>query len=255
MSERRAPPTPEWIVETAADPRVTAGFLECVPDGTSGATVVLVGVVHDHPASVARVERVIDLLQPATVAVELPPLATPLFAGEPAATSDRTRFGAEMRAAYERARAVGARTAAIDGFDGDFWRRLGGAVRRDRQSAATIGRLLAEVADVTTHALACYLSARLPVDLIGEAEPGIAYDCTALDAAARQAAHERRHASRSRSLLRAIERPVTDQLLDETRERAMAARLATLRAAGPVVAVVGLEHVAEIAATLGKRDD
>jgi pheromone shutdown protein TraB len=35
----------------------------------------------------------------------------------------------------------------------------------------------------------------------------------------------------------------------------MAARLATLRAAGPVVAVVGLEHVAEIAATLGKRDD
>lgn len=249
MSERRPPATPESIVETAADPRVTAAFLECVPGRSPDETVALVGVVHGHPSSVARVDRVIDLVQPATVAVELPPLATPLFTG-PERTTEGTSFGAEMRAAHERAQTVGARTVAIDGFDRSFWRRLGGAVRRERLSPTTMGRLLAEMADVSTHALACHLSARLPVDLVAEAEAGYAYDCTASDSATRQAGHERRHASRSRSLLRAIERPAADRVLDETREQAMAGRLATLRETGPVVAVVGLEHVSGIAVAL-----
>lgn len=250
MSEGRTAVTPDSIVDAAADPRVTAQFLDSDPGGAAGGAVVLVGVVHGHPASVARVERVTDLVEPTTVAVELPPLAEPLFAAPSDPTAERAAFGAEMRAAYERAHAVGARTVAIDGFDRSFWRRLGAAVRADRVSLSTVRRLCSEVTDVTTHALACHLSARFPVELVNEAEAAFAYDCTASDPPARQAAHERRHANRSRSLLRAVERPVADQLLDETRERSMAARLSALRATGAVVAVVGLEHVAGIAAAL-----
>lgn len=254
MSERRAPATTEAIVAAAADPRVTTQFLDSLPGDAVDGAVVLVGVVHDHPASVARVERVTDLVAPATVAVELPPLAAPLFAGTRGRATERTAFGAEMRAAYERARAIGARTAAIDGFDRSFLRRLGAAVRDDRVSPSTVGRLVSDVTDVTTHALACHLSARLPVDLVDEAGTAFAYDCTTADSPARQAAHERRHASRSRSLLRAVERPAAERLLDETRERSMAARIGPLRTTGSVVAVVGREHVSGIAAALEERD-
>jgi hypothetical protein len=73
------------VVETADDERsqvVDAPDDESdwVADGDEhAARVVLVGVVHDHPASVYRAGHVVDRVAPDAVAVELPGLALDVF--------------------------------------------------------------------------------------------------------------------------------------------------------------------------------
>jgi hypothetical protein len=79
---------------------------------------------------------------------------------------------------------------------------------------------------------------------------GADYETTGADPPAEQAADERRHRSRSASLLRAIERPHADRLLDSAREESMVRRLAALADEGTVVAVVGFQHLDPVAESL-----
>ena len=48
-------------------------------DGSDGYPLLVVGCVHDHPASVFRARSLVESLAPDVVAVELPGLAVPLF--------------------------------------------------------------------------------------------------------------------------------------------------------------------------------
>ena len=61
------------------DPRLNDAYLRVCPGGPEEGTVVLVGVVHDHPSSQYRAQRVLEAVEPTTLALELPPLALPLF--------------------------------------------------------------------------------------------------------------------------------------------------------------------------------
>jgi hypothetical protein len=61
--------------DAPADPRLESAYLTTL----DGGAVTLVGVVHDHPASVARVRAVVARRRPDVVALELPPLAVGLY--------------------------------------------------------------------------------------------------------------------------------------------------------------------------------
>ena len=245
----------------------TDGVTSGATEGATGAghgTVVLVGVVHDHPASVFRARTAVEAVDPAVVAVELPDLALPLFEhgtetdGEERAATDgeggretvetdggEQRFGDEMSAALW---AADGETVGIDGIDAGFLSGLAGTLRAEDASAATVRRTARSVAGIGRRALACRVAA--VTDRGGpttRADGPADFDCTTADDPATQAADERRHRSRSRSLLAAIERPHADRVLDATREAAMVRRLASLRRSGDVVAVVGFDHLDAVA--------
>jgi hypothetical protein len=93
--------------------------------GDAGA-VVLVGVVHDHPASVARVHRVVEATQPDVLALELPPLAVPLYEAHAAEGETPPALGGEFSAAVQAASTddvVGIVRPSV-GFTRTFLRRL-----------------------------------------------------------------------------------------------------------------------------------
>jgi len=239
----------------ATDPRLYDEATRVVSGATGDAVVV--GVVHDHPASVYRAGRVVEAAGPDVVAVELPPLALELFeslppaAADPDATGDSTGDDAnrpnEMSAAL--AAADGARTVGIDGIDPGFLRGLAGLLRREGATLDTVGDVARSVVGVGQQTLACSVAARRGDTPDHDRIPrgGADYEVTAADPPVVQAEDERRHRSRSRSLLRAIERPHADRLLDAAREDAMARRLARRLEEGTVVAVVGFEHLDPVA--------
>lgn len=61
------------------DPRLNNDYLRTLPPRDSDITVTLVGVVHDYPASIYRVRRLVEAHDPAVLALELPLLAIPLY--------------------------------------------------------------------------------------------------------------------------------------------------------------------------------
>jgi hypothetical protein len=243
------------VAGVPADPRLYAESTRVV-DGASG-VAVLVGVVHDHPASVYRARQVVEAVAPDVVAVELPPLALDLFESlgpaddDPDTTGDSADDGTnrpnEMSAAL--AAADGARTVGIDGIDAGFLRGLAGLLRREGATLDTVGDVARSVVGVGRQTLACGLAGTRNDTPDHDRIPrgGADYEVTAADPPAVQAEDERRHRSRSRSLLRAIERPHADRLLDTAREDAMARRLARCLEEGTVVAVVGFEHLDAVA--------
>ncbi len=124
MSTLSPPPTDP--IGSDRDPRLDPNYVRTVSSG-SDAPVTLVGVVHDHPASVARVRSTVETTEHATLALELPPLALPLF--EEYADDARTppAFGGEMSAAIQ---ASDARAVGIDGPSRRFLRTLARHVSR-----------------------------------------------------------------------------------------------------------------------------
>ncbi|WP_121822633.1 TraB/GumN family protein [Halostella salina] len=222
-----------------------------VGDGSAApGDVTLVGVVHDHPASVHRVRALIDARDPATVALELSPLALPLFeAYADAADGGPPSRGGEMSAAI---RAADCDVTGIDAPSAAFVHRLAARIRDERPSPRTVARVLRGVASVTRHALVCRAGAAV-ARLTGrtvELDRPVDHDCTANDPPETQAADERRQASRSLSLTRAFETPEPVHLRDATREACMAAKLEDLRRQGDVLAVVGIDHLDGVAAEL-----
>ena len=210
-----------------------------------GGDVTLVGVVHDHPASVFRAGAIVESQAPDAVALELPPLAVPLFrslAGR--------EGGGEMSAAI--AAAPDARHVGIDGIDRRFLRTLFERVRDDWPSVGTLGSLARESVAFSRTALRCRTTALLPrpsavrPNRHGDGQ----YDCEPTDPPAVQAECEREHVDRCLAFARAVRTPDAVRLRDEVREACMAERIDDLRRDGDVVAVLGVAHLQSVAQRL-----
>lgn len=217
----------------------------------AGTRIVLVGVVHDHPASCSRVATVVENLAPDVLALELPQLAIPLFeqfAADPAGGDPGGEMSAAIRVTDD---------AAVRGIDvpsTTFVRALVGTLRAASPSAGDLVDVASQTAGVTGHAIRCRLAA-IPVLGDGRDPPvdAIEYDCDPTDPPAVQADDEATRLRQSRSLLGAVDHPVAAEVTDAARERAMARRLAALGRTGDVVAVLGFDHLDEVADVLSRR--
>ncbi|WP_265108890.1 hypothetical protein [Halosolutus halophilus] len=236
------------------DPRVTPRFYRRIPGSTD---FHLVGVVHDHPASVARVEHVLDAVDPDVLALELPPAALPLYrayARDGDGDGDPPRFGGEMSAAI---RAADAEVVGIDAPNWSFLRRLVTRLVADRVPASTARRVISNVGGATRSALTCRIAATLThaTSMTVACDDPIEYECTHTDPPAEQAAHERSHVAGVQALLGSVD---TDgsalAYRDETRERCMVDRLEDVRSIGEIVAVVGVDHLETIEVALGDAE-
>jgi len=231
------------------DPRTDGTHVRRLPGGDGVGDVLLAGVVHDHPASAHRVRSLVETIDPDVLALELPPLAVPLFeryAGEGSVPAS----GEEM--------SVGVRAASTDdvvGIDGPslwFLARLARTLLGGDASLSTARTVLSSVLSVSKHAVACRAAAlfdaptaaRLAVD-----EP-VEHDVDEHDDPERQAADEQTQVRRARAVLSAFGKAEPVQVRDETREAHMADRLASLRERGDVVAVVGVDHLDGLVAHL-----
>ncbi|SER23905.1 hypothetical protein [Natrinema salaciae] len=244
--------------ESFDDPRISSQF--CRRLSASTGDLVLLGVVHDHPASVARVERVLERVDPDTLALELPHVAVALYRvyARDGSVDDPTppRYGGEMSAAIRAA--PDADPIGIDAPNWSFLRRLAGRLVADRVSPGTARRVLSSVSGATREALACRVAATLTHATSMTVVPGdrVEYDCDPDDSPERQAAHERSHVAGVQALLGSVD---TDgsalSYRDETRERCMIDRLEELRSEpGDVVAVVGVDHLDRLATDLSTSD-
>lgn len=231
-----------------SDPRVRGEYIRHIP--TTGGSLVLVGVVHDHPASIYRAEAIIDTLDPDVVAVELPDILIPPFA---AAIASDDRVGGEMSAAM---RAAG--TDAVLGIDvpsRGLVSAVSAAISTHEPGLLTVGRTLRSVGKMVGHsALGRLAHAGVPgLPTVRDLEHSQAYDIS-VDATPRaQADHEAAHLGRSTTLLRAFEPPPATRLMDAIREQHMADRLESICRERTVVAVVGYSHLDGIAATLRNK--
>ncbi|MEY7849994.1 hypothetical protein AB7C87_12450 [Natrarchaeobius sp. A-rgal3] len=233
------------------DPRITEQFYRQL-EGPAG-TLTLLGVVHDHPASVARVECVLGAVDPDVLALELPPAALPLYRTY-AADGDESgppRFGGEMSAAISAA--PDADVVGIDAPNWSFVRRLVTRLVADRVSPATARRVVSSLGGATREALTCRVAATLThaTSMTVTRDDPIEYGCTPTDPPERQAVHERSHVATVQALLGGVEADGTALAYrDETRERCMADRLEDVRTEGDVVAVVGVDHLEALEAAL-----
>ncbi|EMA33424.1 hypothetical protein [Halobiforma nitratireducens] len=241
------------------DPRVTDRFCRRLP-GADG-DLLLLGVVHDHPASVGRVERVLEAVDPGpeTVALELPPAATPLYeAYARDADTHPPRFGGEMSAAIRAA--PDANIVGIDAPNWSFLRRVLTRLVADRASARTARRVVSSVGAASREAVTCRVAATLTnatsMTIAHDDHEPIEYDCTHDDPPERQASHERSHVAGVHALLGGIDADGDQSALayrDDTREECMIDRLEQLRRdAGDVVAVVGIDHLERLADELDR---
>jgi pheromone shutdown protein TraB len=234
------------------DPRIDDDHVRVVPGDDGRADVLLVGVVHDHPASVFRARHVVSTVDPAVVALELPRLALRLFRRYARDDSTPPGRGGEMSAAIQ---AASGRVVGIDAPSPGF---LAGVLRRlpaEVDSVAEARRVVAETASLTAHALATCAAGLTGVDALTDPwRDGFdGFETTPSPEA--QAVHERRHRSRGRLLSAAFEAPTHVRLLDDVREEVMARRLATLAGDGEVVAVVGDQHLDPLADRLADSLD
>lgn len=230
------------------DPRIADQFVRELTIDSVG-DVVLVGVVHDHPASVFRSHAIVSACEPATLALELPPLAVPLFRSL-ARSSEASLPDGEMAAAIGAA--PDANHVGIDALDSRFVRTFLGRARAEGASIETVRRLGREAMAHSRTVVSCRLAA-LQSPRGSVSDPGWSsnrYDCEFPDPPEVQAEHERAHVARCRAFARAVETPPGIRLRDETREICMADRLEALRRDGDVVAIVGLSHLEPIARRL-----
>ncbi|MDZ5810200.1 hypothetical protein U4E84_02370 [Halorubrum sp. AD140] len=226
------------------DPRVLDDAIRRFDAG--GPPVVLVGVVHDHPASVFRVASVVDAVEPETIAIEVPSLLVPAYA------SDRDGAGGEVTAAIAANPSIP--VAGIDIPGRRTLRSVLAELRTSRAPPRTALRTLRSTAEIAARTVAARLS-RLGVPgvpTVEQLELTQEYDISAAASPARQADHERAHLRRGMALVDSLTPPPETALLDAIRERQMADRLAALRRAGPVVCVVGFSHLDGVAARLKK---
>lgn len=231
------------------DPRVTDQFCRRIVDEDGELT--LLGVVHDHPASIARVEAVLEAVSPDVLALELPPAALPLYRVYAKDRSAMPRFGGEMAAAIRAAE-----DADLEGIDAPSWSFLRQLLVRlvgDRVAPSTAKRVLSSLGSATRTAVACRLAATLShaTSMTVAYDDPIQYDCDHADSPSAQARHERAHVSGVQALLGDMDAGALTYR-DETRERCMIDRLESLREAGDVVvvAVVGVDHLGALEAAL-----
>lgn len=223
------------------DPRLDDDHVRTLDDGR----LVLLGVVHDHPASRYRVHELVSRSQPDVLALETPPLALGLF--RQYAATDRTipTLGGELSAAI--AAAEDAELVGIDGVDRHFLRTLATTLRADERSVSTLTALVSSIRSVLAHAMGCRLAALIAAwtGLQLAVDRPRSHDCTLRDPPAVQAEDERTQLARSQFFCRLADPPTAVRVRDETREACMAKRLRALE--GSVVAVVGYSHLDPLA--------
>lgn len=236
------------------DPRLDSGYISCVPGGTGFGSILLIGVVHDHPASVFRVHAVLEELTPDVLALELPPLAVSLFRLYSKDSFMPPRLGGEMSMAIKAAES--ARVVGIDSPNRTFLRQLAGWVADGRIPRTLFRDLGRDLISSTAHAMACQFGAaigsitRLRLRLYSHIE----YDCSIFDSPTVQADHEASHLAKQQALIRSIEVPQARQLIDELRDESMATQLIDLSLEGDVIAVVGVEHLDPLLERLHRVD-
>jgi len=230
-------------VDHAMDPRIDGDNVRCVPGTGDLGSVLMVGVVHDHPASTFRVAHFVETHPPDVLAVELPPLAIPLF--RIYAEDDYTppRMGGEMSMALQAF--DDGRTVGIDAPNRTYFRRLATLLRGERLSIGLVRELLTSLSAGIVQALACRAGAVLatttPLRL--RVYNVFRHEASFLDSPADQAEDEAAHISQERAFLRIAQPPRGMELIETAREESMASLLRDLRTDGDVVAVVGRNHV------------
>lgn len=241
----------------AADPRLDETYIRCLPGTAERGPVLLVGVVHDHPASIARVVTAVSAFEPDTLALELPPLAMPLFRQYAADEHRPPRLGGEMSAALQ---ATDAPAIGVDAPTPTYLAELLRTVRREQPPVPVLGRLFKDLGSMGVHALATRVASAVnkwtPARL--RVYDPIEHDSSLLDAAADQADHERTFLSQRAALFGAIHPPEATRLIDDSREAAIGVLLDHARADGAVVAVLGMEHLdpveSELRGLAGRRE-
>lgn len=227
-----------------SDPRIKEEHVRLI-DGADP-PVVLVGVVHDHPASIHRVEGV----APGTVGIELPSLLVPVFERHVEQAAD---VGGEMAAAIRAAGST--RVVGIDVPGPGLVQALGAELREGDVGRGAALRTLRETWRLTSNAVLARLAhegvPRLPT--VTDLEFGHEYDLPARASPELQAEHETRHVRRSTTLLRTFEPPAATKLVDRVRERHMARALGELGVDGTLVGVVGHGHLDGIEASLEEK--
>ncbi|MFC7197481.1 hypothetical protein ACFQL4_27370 [Halosimplex aquaticum] len=202
-------------------------------------SVTLVGVVHDHPASVYRVRRIVERETPSVLALELPPLAVPLYEAYASDQETPPPFGGEMSAAVQAAETD--HVVGIDGPSAAFCRRLARTLVGERASVETAMRSARGVASVGKTALACRAAAALTRRTglrIAVGNP-THHEVTRDDPPRQQVEDEGRQIRTATAVLDALESPPASRVRSETRDAHMADRLRDLRTRGDVVAVIG----------------
>lgn len=228
--------TPHLDAVVDSDPRISHESLRLID--TDGPPVLLVGVVHDHPASEFRVSAIVEAIAPETVALELPEFVVSTAGGDDASPA----VGGEMAAAIEASDSQ--TVVGIDVPGRRTVRTLVAELRARRPAPRTIVRTGRSIARMTAHAVASRLTqAGIPLSSMSTLDRRQEYDLSEDASPVAQADHEATHRNRSTTLLRTFEPPPATSMLDAVRERYMADRLESIRADGPVVAVVGCGHL------------
>ena len=244
----------EVLEQLADDPRIDERYIRCIDPTDNLGAVLLLGVVHDHPASEYRVRRVLEHLQPDILALELPPLAVSLFSLYADDPEVPPQLGGEMSTAIQGS------DADVIGIDAPNWRYLKLLFNRWRTGSvgSDVGRpLLRDIVRSSVHSIVTLIGA-----YIGSITPyrlrlysPIRYEISPFDPAEDQAHHEGSHIEKREAFLNAIEMPPVINIIDELREEAMIDRLNELRRTGTLVGVIGMEHLAPVHTGLSQGHD
>jgi hypothetical protein len=234
------------------DPRLTADYVRELPaTGTKG-PVTLVGVVHDHPASKFRTQKVIQALEPDTLALELPPVALPLFLEYARNEQSPPPFGGEMSTAAQAATTDN--IVGIDGPSPGFVSHLLKEIAREHPSLSEIRAVADGFVSVSKHTVACRLGAVVSrsTGLSVEVDDPVEHECEWTDEPDIQARDEHEQVQRARTVMNAFQSQGSSDLRKTARERHMTDRLEILRRDGTdsIVAVVGIAHLDPLAERL-----
>ena len=245
----------EEVGAADADPRLDPTRVRCLPGANGGGAILLIGVVHDHPASVFRVSQILDTFTPDTLALELPPLSVPLFRRYAHDSHTPPRLGGEMSAAI---RAAG--EARVVGVDAPNWPYVRALIRRlhdDPDARSLTRRVLADLGRGIAQAAACRLGAVVAAltPYTPRVYAHIVYEATLLDDPETQAEHEATHLAQHRAFVGVVDPPPETALVDETREDVMAARIEAIRREGDVAVVVGMSHLDGLVRRLTAAND
>lgn len=246
------------LVTSLADPRISRRDFRHRPSTGDDGSVTLVGVVHDHPASTFRVVETIAALDPDVVALEIAPVAVPLFrqyasetGTDPETIASKSSDGGEMSAAIGAA--GDARVVGIDLPNASVVGTVLDSVRTESLSVRGVVQAGHAFGIQTLHALQCRIShaaSRIGVDVDPKLDARRdVYSRTA--SPDDQADEEDKAIAAGTTLLRAFSRPPAMEAFDRAREAAMADELRThCRNGTDVVAVVGHAHLNPIAERL-----